>query len=84
MKNTEEHEKIIIVLYIYIYKWGIIKVIIGSFPSVWGDCNMIQVVIKAASIIKDGKGADWDQIMGDPNPPRPINMWPDKSWNMTY
>ncbi len=24
--------------------------------------------------VRDGNGADRDRIMGDPNPPRPINM----------
>ncbi len=26
---------------------------------------------------RDGNGADRDRIMGAPNPPRPINVWPD-------
>jgi hypothetical protein len=25
-------------------------------------------------VVRDGNGADQDRIMGDPNPPRPINM----------
>ena len=29
------------------------------------------------SFVRDDNGTNQDPIMGDPNPPQPINMWPD-------